>query len=94
LVKADLSWAHLEDADLRQAHLAGADLRHASLSGVKLHRTRLEGADLRGATGISNEELEAQAGGFFLDGTTMPNGQKYEEWDKSRGKDGENSGTS
>jgi hypothetical protein len=29
-----------------------------------------------------------------LAGATMPNGQKYEDWLKSRGEDGENSGLS
>ena len=39
-------------------------------------------ADLSEAEGISNEKLEQQAG--FLGGTTMPNGQKYEDWLKDK----------
>jgi hypothetical protein len=38
--------------------------------------------DLSEAEGISNEKLEQQAG--FLGGTTMPNGQKYEDWLKDK----------
>ena len=39
-----------------------------------------------------NEQLERQAAS--LEGAIMPNGQKYEDWLKSkgRGEDGENSG--
>jgi hypothetical protein len=43
--------------------------------------TKLFGADLRGAEGITNEELEQHA--QSLKGATMPNGQKYEDWLKS-----------
>ncbi len=54
----------------------------------------LSGANLSEALGITNEELEQQA--ESLEGATMPNGQKYEDWLKSkgRGEDGENSGPS
>ncbi len=53
----------------------------------------LRGANLSEALGITNEELEQQAAS--LEGATMPNGQKYEDWLKSkgRGEDGENSGS-
>jgi hypothetical protein len=47
-------------------------------------------ANLRNAEGLTGEELEQQAAS--LEGAIMPNGQKYEEWLKSRGKDEENSG--
>jgi hypothetical protein len=59
----------------------------ANLWGVNLRE-----AILTGATGTTNEELEQQAAS--LKGATMPNGQKYEEWLKSKGReeDGENRG--
>jgi hypothetical protein len=43
-----------------------------------------------GAIGVTNEEGEQQA--ESLEGATMPNGQKYEDWlrSKGRGEDGEN----
>jgi len=43
---------------------------------------------------VTNEEFEQQ--GASLEGTTMPDGQKYEDWLKSRGRgqDGETSGPS
>jgi len=37
---------------------------------------------LRGAEGFTNEEIEQEASS--LEGATMPNGQKYEDWLKSR----------
>jgi hypothetical protein len=42
-----------------------------------------------GAIGVTNEEGEQQA--ESLEGATMPNGQKYEDWlrSKGRGEDGE-----
>ncbi len=44
--------------------------------------------------GVKNEDLQQQAA--TLQGATMPNGQKYEDWLKSKGgrEDGENSGPS
>ena len=42
----------------------------------------LNGADLDGARGVTNRELEQQAS--LLSRTTMPNGQKYEDWLKSK----------
>jgi hypothetical protein len=74
-----LSRADLKEANLRLAVLTDADLSYADL----------EGADLGGT---SCGELEQEAAS--LKGATMPNGQKYEDWLKSkgRGEDGENSG--
>jgi DNA-binding transcriptional MerR regulator len=91
---ADLSGADLSGADLDYADLSGADLSTAHLSGADLSSANLIGATLSRATGVTNEELEQQAEG--LEGTTMPNGQKYEEWLKSKGSgdDGKNSGPS
>jgi hypothetical protein len=46
------------------------------------------------ATGITNEQLEQQ--GSTLEGATMPNGQKYEDWIKSKNREegGKNDGSS
>jgi Pentapeptide repeats (8 copies) len=94
LAGADLRRANLTDGWLIYTDLSGADLENADLSGVHLHAADFRRADLRGAIGITNEELEQQA--ISLEGATMPNGQKYEEWlnNKDRGEEGENSGTS
>ena len=94
LSDANLHSADLELADLRGADLSGAFLFHADLQTVDLRRAELRKAelygahltgdlrraDLSGATGITNKELEQQAS---LEGATMPNGQKYEDWIKS-----------
>jgi uncharacterized protein YjbI with pentapeptide repeats len=81
-------------ADLRGAVLREADLREVDLSSADLTGADLSSANLRGATGITNEELAQQASS--LEGTTMPNGQKYEDWLKSEGsrEDGGNTGPS
>jgi hypothetical protein len=44
----------------------------------------LSGADLSYAEGITNEELEQQAAS--LEGATMPNGQRYQDWLKSKSR--------
>ena len=64
------------------------------LGGANLSDAVLSNADLSDATGVDIEELERQAAS--LEGATMPNGQKYEDWLKSKGRreDGENSGPS
>jgi len=82
-----------------RVNLYGADLRGANLAAATLPSTEyhedanwkdadLTGADLTGAYGaydvISIQVLEEQAA--FLEGATMPNGQKYEDWLKSRGR--------
>jgi hypothetical protein len=87
LREADLSGANLSRANLSEANLSLANLRGANLSGADVSR-----ADLNNAQGITNEELEQQAAS--LEGATMPDGQKYEDWRKSRGEDGKNSGPS
>jgi len=95
LANANLNGAFMNAADLSDANLRGADLRNVLLiQGANLSRADLTNANLNGAVGVSNEELEQQA--KSLEGATMPNGQKYEDWLKSkgRGEDGENSGTS
>ena len=87
---ANLSWALLIKALLIEADLHGADLSEALLIETDLHEANLSGAVLSGARGISKEQLEKQAKN--LEGATMPDGQKYEDWLKSRGE--ENSGPS
>jgi uncharacterized protein YjbI with pentapeptide repeats len=78
---ADLSGADLSAADLGRADMVGTSLKGANLQRADLSKALLWSADLTGAVGITNEELEQQA--TSLDGATMPNGQKYEDWVKS-----------
>jgi hypothetical protein len=87
LTSADLSDIDLSDADLNyvmlgEANLHGANLRGADLSNTILFDANLSDADLTGATvawwgGLNNCKS--------LQGATMPNGQKYEDWLKSKG---------
>jgi hypothetical protein len=91
LHKANLSYASLNSADLSNANLNGADLTWADLSGADLREADLREADLReadlsGAKGITVEKLEQQA--YSLQGATIPNGQKYEDWLLPAGKYG------
>ena len=67
----------------------GADLQGASLGGALLKGALLEHADLQGAK-VTDEQL---ADTRSLEGATMPDGQKYEDWLKDNegsGKDVEN----
>jgi hypothetical protein len=79
--------------DLRGADLKGADLSYANLMGADLWQTNLIGAHLNSAN-VFTDDLEQQ--GAWLEAATMPNGQNYEDWLKSkgRGEDWENSGPS
>lgn len=79
LYKAKLYRANLIEANLRDADLGSADLREAQLSGTNLLRARsLQETDLRGAMGLTKEQLEAcKAKGAIIDeispvGTTTP----------------------
>jgi hypothetical protein len=93
---ADLSGADLEGVRLDNADLSNTDLDGANLTGVGLSRADLSGADLSGADlsganlfeaeGLTDEQIAAAES---LEGATMPNDQKYEEWIKSKGH-GEN----
>jgi uncharacterized protein YjbI with pentapeptide repeats len=80
------------EPNVRGANLSDANLQKADLRRAKLNGADLSGAHLSGARGITNEELEQQA--RSLEGATMPDGQKYEDWLKSKdsGNAGENSG--
>jgi uncharacterized protein YjbI with pentapeptide repeats len=87
LSRAALNGADLSGADLRQANLSDADLNSANLSRADLSRADFSEADfsranLNRAKGMSNEELEQETSS--LEGATMPNGQKYEDWIKDK----------
>jgi uncharacterized protein YjbI with pentapeptide repeats len=104
LTESDFNFANLSNANLTKANLGNTDLTDAKLhntdlTDAKLHNANFKGADLSnanltGATDISEEKLEQQA--FSLQGATMPNGQMYEDWLKSKGsgEDGKNSSPS
>jgi uncharacterized protein YjbI with pentapeptide repeats len=81
LSKTDLSRASLMEANLIEAKLCNTILSKADLSSAKLFRADLRGVDLTeanlsGAIGISNEELEKEA--KSLKGATMPDGTKHD----------------
>jgi uncharacterized protein YjbI with pentapeptide repeats len=82
LHRANLSEANLSDADLHRANLREASLSDADLRNASLTDADLSDADLGEARGVTNEELKQQA--ETLEGATMPNGQKYEDWLKDR----------
>jgi uncharacterized protein YjbI with pentapeptide repeats len=91
LSDANLGGANLSGAILNAAYLFGANLSGANLSGANLSDANLSDANLEGTQEVSDEQLaEARS----LKGATMPNGQKYEDWLKSKGsgEDGENTG--
>ena len=74
-----------------ETDLVETNLRGAFLSGTFLGGAFLSGADLSGAQGCTDEQLREA---MSLEGATMPNGQKYEDWLKDRegrSEDGENS---
>jgi uncharacterized protein YjbI with pentapeptide repeats len=94
LGEADLSRVNLSRANLTAANLSGASLREvdlswAYLSEADLSDANLDGANLNLAIEVSQDQLD-QADS--LESATMPNGQKYEDWLKSkdREEDGEN----
>jgi uncharacterized protein YjbI with pentapeptide repeats len=64
-------------------------LSHATLSDAYLPDADVSGADLSYARGVTSEELAQQV--RTLEGATMPNGQKYEDWriDREGGKQNE-----
>jgi pentapeptide repeat protein len=93
LYGANLQGANLQVAFLKGADLKGADLKGANLYGANLQGANLYGANLRGAN-VTDWQL---ADALSLQGATMPDGQKYEDWLKDRealGEDAENSSPS
>ena len=87
LIRADLSNANLSGAFLQDSYLMAtslicANLRSTHLADATLDWVDLSGANLRGA-GVSEEQL---ASCLSLEGATMPDGQKYEAWRKTRPK--------
>jgi uncharacterized protein YjbI with pentapeptide repeats len=95
---ADLRETKLQRAWLYAAKLRGARLDKVNLSGANLAKADLSGADLSGADlsdarGLTEVQLTKAES---LEGATMPDSQKYEDWLKSKvsGEDGENSGSS
>jgi len=94
LGSADLSGADLRGADLSKAILSRARLGTARLAGADLTGADLSYADLSQATGVFEDQLVAVK---YLEGATMPDGQKFEDWLKDkegRGEDAEKSGPS
>jgi uncharacterized protein YjbI with pentapeptide repeats len=83
LSEADLQYANLSGADLRGTDLSGAILRGTNLRGTDLSGAILSGAILSGAIGWTEGQLAAAQ---LLTGATMPDGQKYEDWRKSKGR--------
>jgi hypothetical protein len=78
----DLHSADLSSARLHSIVLCSADFSGANLSGANLSGADLSGADLTDAK-VTAEQLATCES---LKGATMPNGQQYEDWLKSRGK--------
>ncbi len=94
LSSANLSNALLNDADLSEANLYVANLGNAALSGADLSDTFLSGADLLGAdldranlSGAQGWTEDQLSEAVSLEGATMPNGQKYEDWLKSKDRE-------
>ena len=88
LSHAELDGAHLNDAKLRDAILydVDLDLRGARLEGVDLRRADLSSTNLKNARGLTDQQFESV---LSLEGATMPNGQKYEDWLKEKEGSGE-----
>jgi uncharacterized protein YjbI with pentapeptide repeats len=77
---ADLSDADLSDANLSEADLSYDNLSSANLQGANLTDAVLRGANLSNAKVTSEQLAEAKS----LEGATMPDDQKYEDWLKDK----------
>jgi uncharacterized protein YjbI with pentapeptide repeats len=77
--------ANLSDADLSDANLSEADLSYDNLSSANLQGANLTDAVLRG-TNLSNAKVTSEqlAEAKSLEGATMPDDQKYEDWLKDK----------
>ena len=83
----NLSGANLSLANLSDADLSSADLRRSYVVEANLNTANLSGAYLSGAIGLTDEQMTSA---WSLEGATMlPNGQKYEERLKSKGRGSE-----
>jgi uncharacterized protein YjbI with pentapeptide repeats len=71
----------LEEERERERYATRVTMREVERFGVELSGADLTGTNLRGAKGDIHGSLVARA--KSLEGATMPNGQKYEEWVKS-----------
>jgi uncharacterized protein YjbI with pentapeptide repeats len=93
LSRSNLTGTDLVGADLRTADLSYSYLNYADLTNAKLAGANLSNSNLLNAKGIADAELRKCRS---LEGATMPNGQKYDDWLKSkgRGEHGENSSLS
>ena len=80
LSDADLSDANLSEADLSYDNLSSANLQGANLTDAVFRGTNLSNANLSNAKVTSEQLAEAKS----LEGATMPNGQKYEDWLKDK----------
>jgi hypothetical protein len=78
---AYLKYANLRRADLKAADLQGAYLRETVFGGAILHDANLKNAE------VIDEQLADMS--WFLQGATMPDGQKYEHWIKEKEGSGE-----
>src|SRR5215208_1167641 len=94
LPETNLDTVTLIAADLSGAVLSGANLTHANLHRANLTGTNLSGANLsgvilQGPEPIDDATIQAQLERATLKDATMPNGQQYEDWLKSkdRGQD-------
>jgi uncharacterized protein YjbI with pentapeptide repeats len=79
-----LFFANFGEVDLQEANLVGANLQDANLQEADLREANLQEAK------VTDEQL---AGTRSLQGATMPDGQKYEDWlkhKKGSGKEVEN----
>ena len=97
LAFANLSRANLRETDLRYANLYESNLKDADLTGAKLQGTTTR---VRAVVAPNDESKRRQSGSprthgplapikrlqqaSSLEGATMPNGQKYEDWLKDR----------
>jgi hypothetical protein len=83
LKSANLRGVHLPQVDLSGANLQEANLQEANLQEANLLEADLSGADLSGAIVAEKHLTKAK-----LEGATMTNGQKFEDWLQEHGPRG------
>jgi hypothetical protein len=82
LYESGLIYARESVVSLAAANLSLANLSDANLYLANLIEADLSDADLSDAVGLTDEQIDAAD---FLDDATVPNGQRYEDWLKSKG---------